>query len=313
LNSQARSFAVDSHEPPGNPSPVLAISLVICTRYRPAELRECLQAVSRLTPQPDEVIIIDNTSGDAETENAAVQFKARYCVEPTPGLSRARNRGLREAHSSIVAFIDDDALPCGDWISRIRAPFADERVASVTGDTLPDASLVSAVLNAPQRTLSNANPLWFEIANFGGLGFGTNMSFRKKYCTDAEFFDPRLGRGAPIWIAEESHAFTRLLARGHLAVHVPAAVVFHPDKKRVVEKEATASFAYWLLLLCEFPSHRRDLVRFLGRRLLRRPLTWPRDPGGPGEFINSGLGVKLRSMFAGLRLYLRARRQCTRA
>lgn len=309
MNSPARFPAVNSNKPLGNPSSVPAISLVICTRNRPAELRECLKAVRRMTPQPDEVIIIDNTSGDAEAASAALQLNARYCVEPTAGLSRARNRGLREAHSAIVAFIDDDALPCEDWISRIRAPFADQRVASVTGDTLSDASLLSAALKAPPRTLSSANPLWFEIANFGGLGFGTNMSLRKEFCADAEFFDLRLGRGAPIWIAEESHAFTRLLARGHLAVHVPAAVVFHPDKKRVVEKEATASFAYWLLLLCEFPSHRRDLVRFLGRRLLRRPLTWPRDPGGPGEFINSGFGVKLRSVFAGICLYLRVRGQ----
>lgn len=309
MNSPARFLAANSPEPPGNPSPVPTVSLVICTRNRPAELRECLQAVCRLNPQPDEVVIIDNSTGNAETEHAAVQFGARYCLEPAPGLSRARNRGLREAHSAIVAFIDDDALPCEDWISRIRAPFTDKRIAAVTGDTVPDTSLLTAVRETPARTLSNADPLWFEMANFGGLGFGTNMSLRKEYCADEQFFDPRLGRGAPIWIAEESHAFTRLLACGYLAVHVPAAVVLHPDKNRVVEKEATASFAYWLLLFCEFPDHRRDLARFLGRRLLRKPLTWPRDPYGPGEIINSGLGIKLKSAFAGVRLYWSIRKR----
>ncbi len=263
----------------------------------------------RLDPGPDEIIVVDNSSGDPEAALVALEAGARYCIEATPGLSRARNRGLRESRCEIVAYIDDDAIPYPDWLDQILAPYADERISLVTGDTVTDDEQAAAARERPNRTLSNTDPLWFEMANFGGLGFGTNMSMRRRSCPDEDFFDVRLGRGAPIWIAEESHAFTRLLARGYRAIHVPAAVVRHPYKQRDVAREASASFAYWLLLACEFPSHRRDLVRFLLRRLARKPLDWPRDPHGPGEIIRSSLLLKLKSTVGGIALYLRTRRR----
>jgi cellulose synthase/poly-beta-1,6-N-acetylglucosamine synthase-like glycosyltransferase len=252
------------------------------------------------------VLVVDNSSGDAQTERLAREAGADYVVETLPGLSRARNRGLRESRTAIVAYVDDDALPRKDWLGAILGPFADEQVAAVTGNTISSPDGEAASLGRPTRSLSSVNPLWFEIANFGGLGFGTNMALRKRFCASESLFDERLGRGALIWIAEESHAFTQLLARGLVAVHVPAAIVLHPDKPRDVEKEATASFAYWLLLFREFPEHRRDLVRFLLRRLRRKPLSWPRDPLGPGEIINSGFALKVKAAFAGFALFLKA-------
>jgi hypothetical protein len=146
------------------------------------------------------------------------------------------------------------------------------------------------------------------MATFGGLGFGTNMALRRSACGPGKVFDERLGRGAPLRIAEESHAFASLLARGFCAVHVPAAIVLHPEKPRDVEVEASSSMAYWLLLFFEFPGHRLDLLRFLFRRLLGKPLTWTRDPQGPGEIISSGWRVHLKAGLNGVLLYFRNRK-----
>ncbi|MDR3742179.1 MAG: glycosyltransferase family 2 protein [Terracidiphilus sp.] len=290
-----------------------SVSLAICTRNRPAALAECLHAVGQLSPVPDEIIVIDNSVGDPETARVALAFNAGYCVEPEPGLSHARNRALKESRCEIVAFLDDDALPRAEWLDYLIAPYADEHVAAVTGETAVDPQHAAAAEQLPPRTLSSSDPLWFEMTNFGGLGFGTNMSLRKRCCREENFFDVRLGRGAPIWIAEESHAFTKLLSRGYKAVHVPRAIVYHPDKARNVVQEATASFAYWLLLFSEFPGHRADLLRFLARRLLHKPLTWPRDPNGPGEIVSSGANVKLKAMLGGVALYLGARGKMARS
>lgn len=308
MTSSARRSAPERYRSPDQQATRLSSSLVICTRSRTDALRHCLAAVSELDPAPQEVIVVDNSAGDPEAAAAALQAGARYFIEPEPGLSRARNRGIQESRYDVVAFIDDDAIPCRDWLSQILAPYADERVSLVTGDTVANNDEAIAAASRPVRSLSSTNPLWFEIANFGGLGFGTNMSLRRRCCTGEALFDVRLGRGAPIWIAEESHAFTQLLARGYQAVHVPAAVVFHPDKQRDVGREAAASFAYWLLLACEFPGHRRDLLRFLFRRLAHKPLSWPRDPHGPGEIISSSLAVKVKAVFAGAALYARTRK-----
>lgn len=271
-------------------------------------MRKCLEAVTRLSPAADEVLVVDNTLGDKETALLAREFGAGYTPEPVQGLSRARNRGLSESSCEIVAFLDDDAVPCNNWLEFILPPFSDPNVASVTGDTLATESANCAGDPGPPRSLSKEMPKWFEMATFGGLGYGTNMALRKSFCTGWKVFDERLGRGAPLWIAEESYAFATLLSRGYRAVHVPAAIVFHPSKARNIHQEASTSFAYWLLLFFEFPGRRLDLLRFLLRRLRRKRLTWPRDPQGPGEIITSGWRMYMKAGLAGTRLYLRARK-----
>lgn len=287
--------------------PLPAVAVVICTRNRPDDLNNCLNAISRLNSRPDEILVIDNSEGDSATEREAREHGVRYIVERAAGLSRARNRGLAESSSEVVAFIDDDALPCEDWLEQILAPFVDSQVAAVSGPlTAPGEPRNPAP--APARFLGNKDPQWFEMATFGGMGWGANMAVRKAVCSVWKGFDIRLGRGAPLRIAEESHAFASLLALGYRTAYVPAAVVYHPVKPWDARQEAISSFAYWLLLLCEFPGHRLDLIRFLTRRLRGKSITWPRDPQTPGQIISSGWGVRIKAGFAGTLLYLRSRK-----
>jgi glycosyltransferase involved in cell wall biosynthesis len=248
---------------------------------------------------------VDNSSGDLETEHLAKKFGVRYTVEPIAGLSRARNRGLEESNSDILAYIDDDGDPDEDWLGLLLLPFADPQVAAVTGETIESHKDANECRQAPIRTLSNRDPLWFEAASFGGLGVGTSMALRKSACDVTPFFDVRLGRGTPVRIGEESRAFASLLGRGFKAVHVPAAIVVHPLGTRDISLEASSSVAYWLMLFLESPGHRLDLLRFLYRRLRRVPLSWQRNPQAPGEIINSGWGIHMRAVLHALHLFFR--------
>jgi glycosyltransferase involved in cell wall biosynthesis len=283
----------------------LTATVIICTRNRPALLRKCLAAVSKLSPAPDSVLVVDNSTGDRETEELAREYSARYIVEPQIGLSHARNRGLAECNTDVVGYLDDDAEPDEKWLGLLVEAFADPLVAVVTGETVETVSSACDFRQKPARTLSNHDQQWFEIATFGGLGYGTNMALRKSACPGISVFDLRLGRGTPIRIAEESRAFASLLSRGYLAVHVPAAIVVHPPQSRNVEQEATSSMAYWLLLFLESPGHRLDLIRFLYRRVRRIPLSWERDPRDAGDIVSSGWRVYLKAGFGALRLFLR--------
>ncbi len=159
------------------------------------------------------------------------------------------------------------------------------------------------------RSVSKKDPHWFEIATFGGVGRGSNMALRKSACAGWATFDERLGRGAPFHIAEENYAFACLLSHGYAAAYRPAAIVFHPPRKRLsIEQQARNSFAYWLLLFSEFPARRSDLVRFLFRRLRRKPLEWPRDSQDPGDIIASGWLVQFKASLSALALFLRTKR-----
>jgi glycosyltransferase involved in cell wall biosynthesis len=307
LNSPA-SDAARVHVAPDHKQTGLTVTVIICSRNRPALLGKCLEAVAALNPAPDEVLVVDNSDGNKETESVARQYSARYALEPVPGLSRARNRGLSEAETDIVAYLDDDATPDEQWLRFILDPFRDPLVASVSGAIDFQGSNWRKTDREIYRKLSNQDPQWFEIATFGGLGWGSNMALRKAACLNGRAFDVRLGRGAPIGIAEENHAFATLLSRGHRAVFVPEAIVHHPATDENVERMASSAMAYWFLLFADFPEHRRDLLRFLLRRLRRKPLTWARNPQSPGKIITSGWRVYLHAGFRGGLTFLRSRR-----
>lgn len=288
----------------------LTTAIVVCTRNRPGCLRNCLQGIAKLRQVPDEVIVVDNTSGDQETEAVAAEFGAVYLVEPCQGLSRARNRGLADSHSEIVAYLDDDATPDEYWLGMIAEPFKDPKVTTVTGRIITPHSKTGTNATLKARSLSNKDPEWFGIATFGGLGLGSNMAFRREACVGQKIFDERLGRGAPFEIAEENFAFALLLSQGHTAVFLPDAIVYHPDGNAPdIRQEARNSIAFSMLLFSEFPGRRLDLVRFLYRRLRRKPLSWPRDSPDPGEIITSGWPTLLKASFEAALLFIKARKK----
>jgi O-antigen biosynthesis protein len=291
------------------PKPDLSVAIVICTRNRPALLNRCLEAITHLKQMPDEVIVVDNTSGDKEAQAAARKFSARYTLEPIAGLSRARNRGLAESKSEIVVYIDDDALPTERWLEFLIEPFADSHVGVVTGRTILPDSQADGIIEEPVRFLSNKDPLWLEIAAFGGLGIGTNMALRKAACTREQIFDERLGRGTLFQGLEEHHAFVYLLSIGYSAVHVPAATVLHRSQTHDdIKEEVCNHIAYSMLLFSEYPDQRLNLLRFLFRRARRKPLTWSRDAPDPGELISSGWSVALPATFRAAIRFLRNRK-----
>ena len=285
--------------------PPITSTVVICTRKRADLLHRCLAAVRNLDPLPADVLVIDNSEGDNATRQVAQDHGARYSVEPVKGLSRARNRGIRESHSDLIAFLDDDVTPEPDWLAHLLAPFSDPETGAVSGNVIAEDSHLSAE-SAEIRSVSKRNPQWVEIAAFGGLGFGANMAFRKSALPSGAFFDERLGRGAPLEIGEESYAFVWLISRGYRVVYTASAIVHHPPLRRTpVDLEARNSFAYLLLLLAEFPAQRINLVRFLIRRLLGKPLDWPRDSPEPGDIVSSSWRVLIPAAIQGLLLFLR--------
>src|SRR5207247_2464084 len=86
------------------------ISIVVPTRDRVPQLKRCLEALSRqLTKRTWEVIVIDNARRSAGTRELLASFPDVCLVhEERPGLSYARNAGIRVAQGEIVVLTDDD-------------------------------------------------------------------------------------------------------------------------------------------------------------------------------------------------------------
>ena len=103
------------------------ITVIICTYNRAFILGECLNSLCMQTIPTEQfrVLVIDNNSTD-NTRDIVAPFTDRlrdlqYIFEPMQGLSYARNRGLAEAQTEWVAFLDDDAKAHPDWVEKILA------------------------------------------------------------------------------------------------------------------------------------------------------------------------------------------------
>lgn len=75
-----------------------------------------------------EAIIIDDGSKD-ETQEVVAQFddpRIRYIYQDNKGLSAARNTGLREANSEIIALLDADDIWQDDYLAQMIVPLRDQ-------------------------------------------------------------------------------------------------------------------------------------------------------------------------------------------
>ena len=101
-----------------------AVSVIICTRDREDDLAICLDSIDRLDPKPDQVIVVDNGSGVGATRQLATKYhRVTYVAEPRPGLSVARNTGLRHATGELIAYTDDDVEVHPRWIGALAVAF----------------------------------------------------------------------------------------------------------------------------------------------------------------------------------------------
>ena len=86
-------------------------------------LKNCLDSLVKQTKKPDEVLVVDNNSGD-ETSSIVSNFKKKlpieYVFEPRVGIPIARNTGIKNSKYDIIAFIDDDCVADTNWVKEIK-------------------------------------------------------------------------------------------------------------------------------------------------------------------------------------------------
>ena len=122
----------------------IRISAIICTLNRAAYLEKAIQSLAdqTLPEEQFEIIVVDNGSTD-NTKTMVEGFKhlenLRYIYEPIMGLSQARNTGWQNAQGDYVAYLDDDAIACPEWLERIVQAFdtVEPRPGSVGGKVIP--------------------------------------------------------------------------------------------------------------------------------------------------------------------------------
>jgi glycosyltransferase involved in cell wall biosynthesis/GT2 family glycosyltransferase len=110
-------------------------SVVVPTYRRPEALRRCLDGLASQSIEPAQMIVV-RRAGDDGSEAVMAEWRHPALVDVVvdeTGVLAAMEYGVRAADAKIIAFIDDDAVPRSDWLSRLVRHFDDPGVGGVGG------------------------------------------------------------------------------------------------------------------------------------------------------------------------------------
>lgn len=262
----------------------MRLSIVVCTKDRSASLHRLLCSLkAELGAQATDLEILVVASGcKDDTESVANSFlnhlPLRLIVEPTAGLSLARNVALVNTRAKAILWLDDDAevIP-GLIASCIRALEEYPESTYFAGKISPkfEGQPPSWIGHAVQK-----QPSTYSLLDLGskervldaGLNefpFGANMLIRRSALEGFSFRED-LGRNqnpGNLIGGEETELFQTLSAGGHHGIWIPKAEVLHwiPASRQTFRYFAAYQYA----------------VGIIGVRLLRQkttPFAWTLYP-----------------------------------
>jgi len=222
-------------------------------------------------PEVD-VLVVDSASVSAETQQVAAAAGVRCLRLERPGLSVARNAGLRAVTSEVVAFTDDDCVVRDVWVAPLLERFTDPRVGVVTGEMMDEDGTPPTGRNRlPREARRTVDGL--------DLGHGANMAFRRAAVLDVGGFDERLGAGTAFAGAEDLDMFCRLLHAGWRGIREPRSAVVHAHTRlgtnytRLIQGYAMGSGAALAKMLRLDRAVGADMTLVILRRLVRNAVT----------------------------------------
>ena len=220
------------------------ISAIICTHNRDRYLAKAIDSLLVQTCENYEILIIDNASTDRTAEVAQAYLnnpRVSYHYEAKVGLSVARNTGAQIATSTLIAYLDDDAIASPQWLQTFIDAYAQDPKLAISGGK------VTLIWDCAQ-------PRWISENLSGNLGFydlgdqplqieqpgltprGLNYAIRRTFLDQVGGFDLNLGRvGKNLLSNEELHMTNLALQSGWNVSYLPDAIAGHhvaPERVR---------------------------------------------------------------------------------
>ena len=307
------------------------LTVVVCTRDHPDQLAACLAPLQQLRYTSFEVVVVDNAPSNDESAQCFRKVvgddpRFRYVMEPGPGLSRARNRGLAEAAHAYVAYTDDDVLVDPLWLDGVARGFSRDPSAGCVTGLVPSAQLDTPFqLYFDQRVWwgSGFEPHVYDLAkrasesplfpfDAGKIGTGANFTVERKLIERLGGFDEGLGPGSPTRNGDDLDAFVRVLLARRSIVYEPSAIVWHVHRAGFEElRQQLFTYgmgisAYVTKYLAD-PATRSQVLRRVPPGVAHMLSLWGRPEAGIGRRPSLIL-AEAGGIAAGPFAYWRARR-----
>lgn len=151
------------------------ISVIIPCFNEEGSIGKCLDALSRQTLKPLEIIVVDNNCTDATVEIAKKYDRVRIVKEERQGLVPSRDAGFAAARGKILARLDADSRPAPHWLAMVAQLFEDETVQAASGTGF----FYDAPCKRLVRAYRNIFAVWFNRLIMGHhMLWGSNMALR---------------------------------------------------------------------------------------------------------------------------------------
>lgn len=244
----------------------LPVTVVICayTLQRWDAIGRALDSVRGQRPQPKQILLVVDHNAEL-ARRARHEFRDVEVLESEgrPGLSGARNAGLRASTQPVTAFLDDDAEARPDWLAALTEPYDSPQVVATGGHVEPRWPTARPSWLAPEFD-------WVVGCSYVGLPesggpvrnpIGASMSMRTALALEVGGFDVAVGRsGNRLSGCEETELAIRLTANrpGSFVHYTPAATVDHhlgPER---------AQFKYFLRRCWHEGLSKASVVRLAG-------------------------------------------------
>ena len=208
--------------------PAVDISICVCTFRRYQELTRCLRSIAA-AKLPDaivvELIVVDNdVEGGAlaafELVQSEIPFPSKYVVELVSGVSNARNRCVAEASGSWIAFVDDDEMPSGEWLTSLWDCVQHYAAEGVFGPVVPEFEVEPTIEAAWARLHHRPRYTTGTLMPWGDCRSG-NVLYQKSLHIRCGAFDPTLAATG----SEDCDFFWRCLKGGAKLVWCDESVV----------------------------------------------------------------------------------------
>jgi len=233
------------------------VSIVICTCERTASLTKTLLSLNRLVNDNFEVVIVDASHTAVTVDMVSSICKTLdYCLKLEQvqilNISVSRNSGIKAASGSIIAFLDDDAIPPPQWLDELLSTYSlhgdkcagvggvvrdmtsfgyplqyHRGISNVISNTIPIRSTDAINYNQPQG-------FWYN-----GL-MGANSSYRKAALEEINGYDEFFE-----YFLDETDVCIRLIQAGY-EIHYSDVIVDHypqPSHNRQDQKHLTCWYS----------------------------------------------------------------------
>ena len=206
------------------------ISAVVCTRNRGDRIKATIESILANEHSNFELLIVDQSTNDL-TETAVKPFlsdcRLRYMRSDTIGLGLARQIGITQVNSEIVAYTDDDCIVPTNWLSVIQKVFeANPRVAVTFCNVFPTPhnSNVGFIPTYERHNDKLVRNMWDKCS---ARGMGAGLAVRRETILKLGGFDVHLGPGTLFSACEDGDIAVRALLKGWWVYETAQVAVLH--------------------------------------------------------------------------------------